>query len=459
MKKILLFPLFLIFACKMYAQQQTFDITTYTAPNGWKKQAGQSAVQLSQENTKDGSYCMITLFKSIPGTTSAKENFDAAWGTVVTEMVKISGKPDMQPASKENGWEVLSGFAPFESEGQKGIALLVTSTGYQKMVNILVLTNTNTYEQELTAFLESVTLEKPSAGKTTSGDNSSKNSGTVQVQNSQQSKGINSGFAFNTTNWDDGWTSTVQEDWVQVTKGDIKVLIHYPNQKADAYNPVLMDGLKNAWNVLVAPRYSSAANFEFKPISGWQSIEFAEADMVEKATSKRVHVVLFKYNYSGGNGKFMEFITADKSAYEKEFGPYHAETYGWEKTENMANYNKFAVAATDLKGKWTNNFTGLTQYVNANTGASAGADTHASNQNYEFATGNTYKWSIGVASGFVGNIKFQSAKSNGKFYLPNNWQINFSDIEGKPRTYNIYFTCIKGARVLWIDNTGFGKTE
>jgi hypothetical protein len=269
----------------------------------------------------------------------------------------------------------------------------------------------------------------------------------------------NTGFAFTTTNFDDGWTSTVQEDWVEVTKGNIKVLIHYPNKNADAYNSVLLDGLKNAWNVLVAPRYSTATNFEFKPITGWQSIEFAEADCIEKTTGKTVHVVLFKYNYSTGNGKYLEFITADKSSFEQEFGPYHQDTYGWDKMERMANYNKFAVAASDLTGKWTNNFTGMTQYVNAHTGADAGASTHASNENFEFGTGNTYKWDLGVASGFVGNIKFQSVKSNGKFSLPDNWKIYFSDMEGKPKTCNVFFSCIKGARVLWIGDTGFGKKE
>jgi hypothetical protein len=266
-------------------------------------------------------------------------------------------------------------------------------------------------------------------------------------------------FAFTTTNFDDGWTSTVQEDWVEVTKGNIRVLIHYPNKNADVYNSVLLDGLKNAWNVLVAPRYSTATNFEFKPISGWQSIEFAEAGCIENTTGKSVHVVLFKMNYSNGSGKYLEFITTDKQSFEKEFGAYHQTTSGWENMENMANYNKFAVAASDLAGKWTSNFTGMTQYVFANTGASAGADTHASNENFEFVEGNNYKWDLGVASGFVGNIKFQSVKSTGKFSLPNNWQINFSDIEGKPKTYNVHFTCIKGTRVLWIGDTGFGKKE
>jgi hypothetical protein len=279
----------------------------------------------------------------------------------------------------------------------------------------------------------------------------------IKTVPAQQTAG--NSFAFSTTNFDDGWSSTVQEDWVQVTKGTSKVLIHYPNKLADAYNSVVSDGLNNAWNILVAPKYSTANNFELKPVSGWQTIEFAEADAVEKATAKKVHVVLFKMNYNNGSGKYLEFITPDKKSFEQEFGVYHETSSGWEKMENMANYNKFAVAASDLNGKWTNDFTGMQQYVNAYTGASAGADTHASNEVFEFDADNTYRWSLSVASGFVGNIKFQSVKSNGKISLPNIWQVSFSDIEGKPRTYNVFFSCIKGARVLWIDDKAYGKSK
>ena len=117
--------------------------------------------------------------------------------------------------------------------------------------------------------------------------------------------------------------------------------------------------------------------------------------------------------------------------------------------------NKFAVAASDLSGTWTNNFTGMTQYVNAYTGASAGANTHASNEKFIFGAGNTYKWDIGVASGFVGNIKFQSAKSNGRFNLPNSWQVHFSEMEGKPKTFDAYFSCVKGSRLLWLSDVSY----
>lgn len=285
-----------------------------------------------------------------------------------------------------------------------------------------------------------------------------KNGQQQGVQNISNTIAKQDGFAFTTTNFDDGWTSVVQKDWVQVTKGNIKVFIHYPDKKADEYNSVLLDGLKNAWNVLVAPRYSSASNFEFKPLQSWQSIEFAEADMVEQATGNTVHVVFFKKHYSGGEGKYLEFITPSKNIFEQEFGAYfnEATAAGWDKMAAMANYNKFAVGASDLIGKWTTNFTGITQYVNAYTGASAGADTHASNESFEFTAGSTYNWDLGVASGFVGNIKFQSAKAAGTWSLLNSWQIYFSEIEKKAKTYNAFFSCIKGARILWLQDTGYG---
>jgi len=82
--------------------------------------------------------------------------------------------------------------------------------------------------------------------------------------------------------------------------------------------------------------------------------------------------------------------------------------------------------------------------------------THSSEQTFEFFSNGTYTWSINVASGFVGNIKFSNAKSSGTFTNPNNWQIHFSNLEGKPRLYNAYFSCVKGARILWLQDTGYG---
>jgi hypothetical protein len=597
------------------AQQETFDIASFSPPKGWKKQVSENAIQFTKEDAAKGAYCAITLFKSLPGTGDAKGNFDAAWSTVVKEMVPVSAAPTMQPAAAENGWEVLSGYSAFESDGAKGVVVLVTSSGFEKMVNAIIITNTDVYEKNVSDFLESIRLKQPEIAKTQTspGNNAnasvvgtwgigtttasyynvSINEGSIIIQYTFKSDGTYSfyiktfryqldkllltretgtyqingntitvvpqnsvieswskkngtdnwgkllssqkkelekttyrfftkdfgsgmvlvlqagketkrdgafnngdkdawfypsksaaeyiklpgepekmmkktsenvapksagGFSFTTTNFDDGWVATEQPDWVQVSKGVIRVLIHYPNKKADAYNSVVLDGLKNAWEVLVAPKYSTAGNLLFRPVIGWQTIEFAEANAVEK-TGKSVYVVLFKMNYSNGSGRYLEFITPDKQTFEQEFGAYHQNTYGWEKMERMANYNKFAIAASDLNGKWSSDFSGAIQYVNARTGLDAGMDTHASAENFQIGLGNSYKWDLAVASGQVGNIKFQSVKSSGVFSVSGTWTVNFSDIEGKPRSYDAHFSCIKGLRILWIDNKAFAKVE
>lgn len=428
---------------------ETFDIASFRSPKGWNKRVSESSALISIEDKVKGAYCLLTLFKSVPSTGSPREDFDAAWQTLVKGLVNVTGAPQMQAPMKEKGWDVQSGLAPFEKDGNKGVALLVTSSGSGRMMNLLILTNTEEYQQEIETFLESITLKKPEAKAPAS---------APPAKQAASPPASARGYAFTTTRFDDGWTSVVQEDWVQVTKGDTRVLLHYPNKSVDTYNSVLLDGLKNAWNLLVAPRYGIAGGeVAFRPINGFEPIEFAEAAAIEKASGKPVYVVLFKLNHSNGGGRYMEFITPDKSAFEQEFGPYHETSYGWEKMVKMAGYNKFGVAAADLKGKWTTGYAGFLQYADARTGASAGANTHSSAENFVFGPGDAYRWDIGVASGFVGSIKFQSAKSSGKFSVPGVWKVAFSDIEGKPRTYDARFSCIKGARILWLGDTAYGK--
>ncbi|MBC7866650.1 MAG: hypothetical protein H7X88_03860, partial [Gloeobacteraceae cyanobacterium ES-bin-316] len=161
MKKALLFFVCCAIVSISHAQKETFDLATYSPPKAWKKQPAESAVQFTKEDTANGTYCLITLYKGVPGTASSKENFDLAWASLVKEMVTVSTPPEMQPSATENGWEAQSGYAPFESDGNKGVVVLVTSSGFEKMVNLIILTNTDVYEKEITAFLESVSLKKP----------------------------------------------------------------------------------------------------------------------------------------------------------------------------------------------------------------------------------------------------------------------------------------------------------
>jgi hypothetical protein len=267
-----------------------------------------------------------------------------------------------------------------------------------------------------------------------------------------------SSYVFTTTNFDDGWTGTVKDDWVQVSKGSITVLLHYPNPAAGAPSYDYKAVTSNAWNVLVAGRYANLQNFSvFSGAVEYEPSYFGMGDVTDNASGKRVFVVLFRKAGSG----WIEIISPDRNSFVQSFGidinkaDYYTGSSMWDPLLKLSYYNRFAVSQADIRGKWTNNFSGMQQYVNAYTGANAGMNTYSSSQIFEFEADGKYKWEISVASGFVGSIKFQNVKSSGNSTLPNNWQIHFSDLEGKPKTYNAYFSCIKGARILWLEDTSY----
>jgi hypothetical protein len=446
MKKICFLFFLIPFTQVTFAQKEKIDIISYTPPKGWKKEVKNSVISYTIVNKQKKTWCQLGVFSSTASKGSIAQDFENEWQELVVKQYKTTDAPQVTDIPEAEGWKIKSGGAKFIFNKADALAMLTTFSGYGRALSIVASTNTQDYITDIQNLIASIELSKPDTTVTVVNNTPLKNTATPATKGS---------FAFTTTNFDDGWISTVQEDWVQVTKGSIKILIHYPNAKADAYNSVLKDGDYNAWNTLVAPRYSNMSNFEWKSIQSWQSITFVEADATETATGKKVHIVLFKEHYSNGSGAYLEFITDTKAGYENEFGAYRQESYGWEKTANMQFRNKFAVAASDLNGTWTNNFTGMTQYVNAYTGASAGADTHASSQKFIFGENSTYKWDIAVANGFVGNIKFQSAKSNGKYTMPGAWQIHFSEMEGKPKTYDAYFSCVKGSRLLWLSDVTY----
>lgn len=259
----------------------------------------------------------------------------------------------------------------------------------------------------------------------------------------------NSGFAFTTTNFDDGWISAVREDWVEVTKGNMKVLLHYP--KEGTIFPADPGPLTNtAWNVLVAPRYSNLKNYKTSYIATSDRPYLGMGYATENATGKNVFIVFFHQGYTG----WLEFIAPDKNSFIQQY-KFDPEAIQWDSnTElmiplvNMTGYNKFAVAASDLKGKWTSDFTGIQQLYNVYTGQYAGMNINQSNEEFIFNAGNSYTWKLLAVNGVIGNVKAVEVKSAGQFTVPNNWQIYFSKIESSARTFHAFWSCIKGARLL-----------
>jgi len=264
MKKLMLLCLLIVFAKNTFAQKQTFDLTTFTPPTGWDKKEGQDAIQLSKHDEKSDSYCLITLYKSTPGTADSKENFDMAWTSLVKETITVSAAPEMQPAATENGWEIQSGHAPYESEGTRGVALLVTASAAEKMVNMIILTNTDVYEKEMTAFIESISLEKIETAP------------VGQPENPQQSTNTNKEtFDLITYSPPKGWKKNVEGNFVSYIKTDDKTSTwcRINIVKSTISKGTIEADFENEWQELIVNNYKptdTRKENEVQDADGWK---------------------------------------------------------------------------------------------------------------------------------------------------------------------------------------------
>ncbi|MBB5441005.1 hypothetical protein HDC92_004709 [Pedobacter sp. AK017] len=159
-KNILLFNLLLMLSYTGFAQKQTFDVLNYTMPNGWDKTEMANGIQLSTKNDGKGSYAAAIILRSAATEAPANENFTTSWEKLVKGTMSVSGEPTLQDPATEKGWSVLSGQASYADGANKGLVTLITATGNDKMANVVIMTNTDKYQNQILDFIKSLDLNE-----------------------------------------------------------------------------------------------------------------------------------------------------------------------------------------------------------------------------------------------------------------------------------------------------------
>lgn len=439
------------------AQTKKFDILSFTVPAKFKliEQNKRMIYQAKEANT----FGQVQLWPAQQATTDPKVNFKSDWDFFAGTKYNM-GEPAETQTEKQNGWDIITGVGFAEVDGAKFIVSVSTFTQGDISWCAVTQFNDEKYAADIDKLLGSINADvtkfvrktNPQGNQTVNNNNSN---------NPGSNKPVSNGFQFTTTNFDDGWVAIPQEDWVLATKGNIKVHIHYPNKLADEYHHDGDFRLKRDWDILVAPRYSNATNMFFKDGDQFFSRpNYASAEVTDNATGKRVYVVLYKRTYYNDN-KYVEIIASNQAAFEAMFGNYETNKANktWDALNTLQEKNKFAVAASDLKGTWTNNLSNAVSYVNVFTNTDLGMFTTSTSENFQFTGGGRYTWDLAAGNGWTGNVQFQTRESKGQVTVPDNWHVQFSDIEGKPRKYEAMFSCIKGLRILWLDGKPYAKKD
>jgi hypothetical protein len=322
------------------------------------------------------------------------------------------------------------GSAPFEKEGLKGVAVLVTASGYGRMMNAMILTNTQAYEPQITAFLESFSFKKSAP---TSANGAVPNPARVVTGD---------GYTFVTTNFDDGWNAAIKGDWVEVTKGDTNVLLHYGITITDEMRQDLSNSY---WNQIAANKYQikNLYRTNYSVLKDFPYY-FVQADATEKATGKNVFVS-FQVIPKNGTAYCYEIVTPTKDSFSRQFPT-------MDKIENLSWYNRFAIGRNDLVGTWQAGGGAFTQYYFVASGNYAGMNITVSNLKYFFANGTSYRTEVKA----VTNSIYAAEKENGK-YTVGNWDVSTTDQKGKISDFSAWFEATKGGRILHLLNKKYSS--
>jgi hypothetical protein len=451
MKSILLATA-LLASSACFSQQETLGFLTYTPPAGWKKEVKQSSTIYSIVNNKTRGWCQIAVYKETASKGSIDLDFESEWATIV-QPLGITAPSQVSDVQEFDGWKMKNGQGSFAFNGGNASTSFTVFSGYNICLSIIANTNTGDYQQNIQDFLSNLQLNKPA-------DNPAPPANPVTTTPSQpvaSTPAYKDNYAFNTTTFQDGWVSAVQPEWVEVTKANIKVLLHYAKEgTVFPADPAVLTTA--AWNILVAPRYSNLQNFKTTYINYYNMPYIGMGYGTDNSTQQSVFIVLFRR--SAG---WIEVIAPDKNTFMQYF-PFDPETTRWDSNiqptdalDEMTGRNKFAVSAADLygTGEWNSHYASNTFWTNYYTGASAGISTYSSSQWFTFGNNQSYTWNLVAANTSGGITNAAQAKGAGNFKSAGNWQLYFENIEGKPKTYDVYFTAIRGGRVLFMNDAKF----
>lgn len=160
----------LLFACMSVeassAQTESFDIATFISPPGWTHTESNGVLILQDRKSVLGNiqFCQIYLYPSSPSHASPAETFESEWDARVARPLSISSKPQPETETTPDGWTVLSGFADTLFQGVPMRVILVSASGFGKIISVVVTVTPQAYLAELNKFFKDLNLNAASQG-------------------------------------------------------------------------------------------------------------------------------------------------------------------------------------------------------------------------------------------------------------------------------------------------------
>ena len=124
-RSVLMYATLFFLSVQCFAQTNSFDLFTYQAPEFFTKSELPSRVQFNMTN-KDGSFCTITLYKSLPAKEDVMKDVISQWNEqVVKRLTKANKKPArIMTEQLWDGWVSTLAIGNFYQNKKKCVVML-----------------------------------------------------------------------------------------------------------------------------------------------------------------------------------------------------------------------------------------------------------------------------------------------------------------------------------------------
>lgn len=433
---------------------QSFDIVSFSLASTWKKEAQQDWLAYRVENPAQKTYARILLYPSLPSSGNLETDFQAEWNDLVLNQYKPTQIINESLTDYKDGWKAKLRVASFvHHQVNQAVILLMLTDGKRKM-SFVFLTNTEEFQKDFEDFGSSFKFQPASIKSSNSisqpanqaappnpipPSSTSNQSPIFKPSNSASSGSTQPNYGVSTfpTRFDDGWNSVPQEDWVEVTKGDTKVLLHYGRNFDDAMR---QDAVGINWNALIPSRYRviQRQNYSYSTINF--PFYYAEAEVTEIASGKAMYLGFLVVAVSGV-AYVVEVQSPSKAHFTQVFPTV-------ESIEKMREYNKFGLSLRDLSGTWQSFSSSSISLYNVYTGGNAGMNYASINDQFTFEPSGKYSSKHVGASSSYGTTSHFNDQFSGNASV-SHWEMALSNRkDGRTDAYHAHFEAVKGGKIL-----------
>ncbi len=419
----------------VFAQTEKSDFLTFTPPANWTRSTPQNTITFADKRNINLQYAFVQVHKSFASSGNPQANFEHFWKELITATYQQN--PPKPEISTKNGWTILTGKSQVFYSGTSYTAILQVFNNHEKTLPIFILYDKDSYQNEISRFLANIQVPHTAA-------NTHQTQTNINPNNSNGGISSKIKITYPKTNFDDGWVSVLENDFVRTSKNNLEVRIYYPDKEvADSYSNA---SGKTFEQYLLESYLGKEYNFQQFFLRRKEAFSYGESDIfeaiaTEKNSGRSIYMALTTF-WESGVCQPIVAIAPSKEALYAVFSNYQT-------MEAMLAYNKFAVGKNELLGgTWISSGASISNYYNIYTGAFAGSSTVATTDDFIFKANDTYQ----SVHGIYQNGRYIKQNYNGKFSV-NQWSLVATNrFNNETDEFWCEFRAVKGGVVLLLVN-------